>query len=291
VLGGLSIAALLAAAIASGQAKKAPASKLDVKEAKASLESSESPRIETALVNIGMSGKDGGGKQVTKDIVARLEQGLPRELLKQALEQAREARLFILDKMLQVLPTSRTEISSFAPRLITMKIPTDKIREVIGPGGKVIRGIIEQTGVKIDVQDDGTVTIASVDEAAAKKAQQIIDNICAVAEKGRTYLGKVQRIAEYGAFVEILPSAVGLLHVSEIDWKRIEKPEDVLKVGELVDVKLLEIDQRSGKLKLSRKVLLPRPPKEESKEPREGHGNKPQEGGERHSHSLRKPNQ
>jgi polyribonucleotide nucleotidyltransferase len=178
--------------------------------------------------------------------------GLSRDVMKQALEQAREARMFILDKMLQVLPSSRTEISTFAPRLITMKIPTDKIREVIGPGGKVIRGIIEQTGVKIDVQDDGTVTIASVDEAAAKKAQQIIDNICAVAEKGRTYLGKVQRIAEYGAFVEILPSAVGLLHVSEIAPFRVREVRDFLTEGQELMVRVIEIGD-DGKIRLSHK--------------------------------------
>src|SRR5262249_50178680 len=133
-------------------------------------------------------------------------EGISEKVMLEALHQAQEARLFILDKMVQVIPAPRSEISTFAPRLITIKIPVDKIRDVIGPGGKMIRSIIEQTGVKIDVQDDGTVTIASVEEASAKKAQDIIEGLTAVAEKGKTYQGKVERIAEYGAFVEILPN-------------------------------------------------------------------------------------
>jgi polyribonucleotide nucleotidyltransferase len=179
-------------------------------------------------------------------------EGLSKELMLEALGQAKEARLFILDKMLQVLPSSREEISTFAPRLITMKIPTAKIRDVIGPGGKMIRSIIEQTGVKIDVQDDGTVTIASVDEAQAKKAQQIIENLTAEAEKGRTYLGKVQRIAEYGAFVEILPGAVGLLHVSEIAPYRVREVRDLLTEGQELTVRVIEIGD-DGKIRLSHK--------------------------------------
>ncbi|MCI0413315.1 polyribonucleotide nucleotidyltransferase [bacterium] len=179
-------------------------------------------------------------------------EGLSANIMHQALNQAKEARLFILDKMLQVLPEHRSEISSFAPRLITMKIPTDKIREVIGPGGKVIRGIIEQTGVKIDVQDDGTVTIASADESAAKKAQQIIEGITATAEKGRTYLGKVQRIAEYGAFVEIIPGTVGLLHVSEMAPYRVHEVRDLVTEGQELMVRVIEIGD-DGKIRLSHK--------------------------------------
>ena len=179
-------------------------------------------------------------------------EGLSANIMQEALNQAKEARLFILDKMLQVLPEHRSEISTFAPRLITMKIPTDKIREVIGPGGKVIRGIIEQTGVKIDVQDDGTVTIASADETAAKKAQQIIEGITATAEKGRTYLGKVQRIAEYGAFVEIIPGTVGLLHVSEIAPYRVHEVRDLVTEGQELMVRVIEIGD-DGKIRLSHK--------------------------------------
>jgi polyribonucleotide nucleotidyltransferase len=179
-------------------------------------------------------------------------EGLSAQILTEALEQAREARLFILDKMTQVLPEHRSEISNFAPRLITLKIPVDKIREVIGPGGKVIRGIIEQTGVKIDVQDDGTVTIASADETAASKAQSIIEGITAQAEKGRSYLGKVQRIAEYGAFVEIFPGTVGLLHVSEIAPYRVHEVRDLITEGQELMVRVIEIGD-DGKIRLSHK--------------------------------------
>jgi len=179
-------------------------------------------------------------------------EGLAQEIMLQALHQAREGRLFILNKMLQVLPSSREEISTFAPRLITMKIPVGKIREVIGPGGKMIRSIIEQTGVKIDVQDDGTVTIASVDEAQAKKAQQIIENLTAEAEKGRTYLGKVQRLTEYGAFVEIFPGTMGLLHVSEIAPFRVREVRDFLTEGQELMVRVIEIGD-DGKIRLSHK--------------------------------------
>jgi len=179
-------------------------------------------------------------------------EGLSAQVMKEALEQAKEARLFILDKMIQILPEHRPEISNYAPRLITLKIPVDKIREVIGPGGKVIRGIIEQTGVKIDVQDDGTVTIASADESAAAKAQQIIEGITAQAEKGRTYLGKVQRIAEYGAFVEIFPGTVGLLHVSEIAPYRVHEVRDLVTEGQELMVRVIEIGD-DGKIRLSHK--------------------------------------
>jgi polyribonucleotide nucleotidyltransferase len=186
-------------------------------------------------------------------------EGLSKELMREALQQARDGRLFILDKMLQVLPESRSEISTYAPRLITMKIAVSKIRDVIGPGGKVIRGIIEQTGVKIDVQDDGTVTIASVDEAAAKKAQSIIEGITAEAEKGRTYLGKVQRIAEYGAFVEILPNAVGLLHVSEMAPYRVREVRDLVTEGQEIMVRVVEIGD-DGKIRLSHKEFAQQTP-------------------------------
>jgi polyribonucleotide nucleotidyltransferase len=179
-------------------------------------------------------------------------EGLSKDLMLQALHQAKEGRLFILNKMLQVLPSSREEISTFAPRLITMKIPVGKIREVIGPGGKMIRSIIEQTGVKIDVQDDGTVTIASVDEAQAKKAQQIIENLTAEAERGRTYLGKVQRLTEYGAFVEIFPGTVGLLHVSEIAPFRVREVRDFVTEGQELTVRVIEIGD-DGKIRLSHK--------------------------------------
>jgi polyribonucleotide nucleotidyltransferase len=175
-------------------------------------------------------------------------------IMKEALEQARRGRLFILDKMNAALSKPRTEMSEFAPRIYTLKIPVDKIRDVIGPGGKVIRGIIEQTGVKIDVEDDGTVNVASSDTAAAKKALQIIGDITAVAEIGKTYLGKVVRLVDFGAFVEIFPGTDGLLHISEIAETRIKDVRDELKEGDQILVKVLALE--GNKIKLSRKAVL-----------------------------------
>jgi len=175
-------------------------------------------------------------------------------IMKEALEQARHGRLFILDKMYEALPAPRTSMSQYAPRIYTLHIPTDKIRDVIGPGGKVIRGIIEQTGVKIDVEDDGTVHVASADEASAKKAIQIISDITATAEIGKTYLGKVVRLVDFGAFVEIFPGTDGLLHISEIAENRIKEVRDELKEGDQILVKVLALE--GNKIKLSRKAVL-----------------------------------
>ncbi len=175
-------------------------------------------------------------------------------IMKEALEQARRGRLHILDKMQEALSTPRSEMSEYAPRIYTLTIPQDKIREVIGPGGKVIRGIIEQTGVKIDVEDDGTVHVASNDPAAAKKALQIISDITAVAEVGKTYLGKVVRLVDFGAFVEIFPGTDGLLHISEIAENRIKDVRDELKEGDQILVKVLALE--GNKIKLSRKAVL-----------------------------------
>jgi polyribonucleotide nucleotidyltransferase len=175
-------------------------------------------------------------------------------IMKEALEQARQGRLFILDKMNAALGSPNTEMSEFAPRIYTLKIPVDKIRDVIGPGGKVIRGIIEQTGVKIDVEDDGTINIASSDTEAAKRALQIIGDITAVAEIGKTYLGKVVRLVDFGAFVEIFPGTDGLLHISEIAEARIKDVRDELKEGDQILVKVLALE--GNKIKLSRKAVL-----------------------------------
>jgi polyribonucleotide nucleotidyltransferase len=175
-------------------------------------------------------------------------------IMKEALEQARRGRLFILGKMKEALPEPRSEMSQYAPRIYTMNIPTDKIREVIGPGGKVIRGIIEQTGVKIDVEDDGTIHIASADGASAQNAIQIISDITAVAEVGKTYLGKVVRLVDFGAFVEIFPGTDGLLHISEISETRIKEVRDELKEGDQILVKVLALE--GNKIKLSRKAVL-----------------------------------
>jgi polyribonucleotide nucleotidyltransferase len=175
-------------------------------------------------------------------------------IMKEALEQARRGRLHILDKMYEALPEARKAISQYAPRIYTLHIPTDKIRDVIGPGGKVIRGIIEQTGVKIDVEDDGTVHVASADEASANKAIQIITDLTASAEVGKTYLGKVVRLVDFGAFVEIFPGTDGLLHISEISENRIREVRDELKEGDQILVKVLALE--GNKIKLSRKAVL-----------------------------------
>jgi polyribonucleotide nucleotidyltransferase len=176
------------------------------------------------------------------------------DIMKEALEQARRGRLHILDKMYEAQPAAATAMSQFAPRIYTLHIPTDKIRDVIGPGGKVIRGIIEQTGVKIDVEDDGTVHVASADEASARKALQIISDLTASAEIGKTYLGKVVRLVDFGAFVEIFPGTDGLLHISEIAENRIKDVRDELKEGDQILVKVLALE--GNKIKLSRKAVL-----------------------------------
>src|SRR6516162_3123786 len=175
-------------------------------------------------------------------------------IMKEALEQARHGRLFILDKMYAAQAAASASISQYAPRIYTLHIPTDKIRDVIGPGGKVIRGIIEQTGVKIDVEDDGTIHVASADEASANKAIQIISDLTATAEVGKTYLGKVVRLVDFGAFVEIFPGTDGLLHISEIAENRIRDVRDELKEGDQILVKVLALE--GNKIKLSRKAVL-----------------------------------
>jgi polyribonucleotide nucleotidyltransferase len=181
--------------------------------------------------------------------------GVTSEIMRTALEQARRGRMEILQIMEKTISTPRTTISTFAPRIVTIRIPVDKIRDVIGPGGKVIRSIIERTGVKIDVEDDGRVNVASADEESARKAITIIQEITATPELNKTYLGKVQRITDFGAFVEILPGIDGLLHVSEIAKHRVKDVRDELKEGEQLLVKVINIDP-TGKIRLSRKALL-----------------------------------
>ena len=184
--------------------------------------------------------------------------GITTEIMRKALEQARQGRLFILEKMNAAIKTARADVSTYAPRIVTIRIPVDKIRDVIGPGGKMIRSIIERTGVKIDVEDDGRVNVASADEASAKKAIGIIQELTATPELNKTYMGKVQRITDFGAFVEIMPGLDGLLHVSEIAHYRVKDVRDELKEGEQVMVKVINIDP-SGKIRLSRKALLQPP--------------------------------
>jgi len=195
----------------------------------------------------------------TKDGITALQMDIKvpnvtHAILKEALEQARRARLHILDKMIAVIATPREVLSPYAPRIFTLQIPTDKIRELIGPGGKVIRGIVEATGCKIDVEDDGSVKIFSSDGAAADRCIQMVTDICAVAEIGKTYLGKVVRIVDFGAFVEIFPGTDGLLHISEISESRIKQVRDELNEGDQILVKVLALE--GNKIKLSRKAIL-----------------------------------
>ncbi|HKB26564.1 MAG TPA: polyribonucleotide nucleotidyltransferase [Methylomirabilota bacterium] len=181
--------------------------------------------------------------------------GVSIDIMREALKQAREARLIVLGKMREALEKPRPELSPYAPRFVTIKIRTEKIREIIGPGGKVIRGIQEQTGTKIDVEDDGRVTVFSPDSESVQKAVAIIQDICREVELDRIYLGKVKKIVEFGAFVEVIPNTEGLLHISQIAESRIRSVQDVLTEGDEVLVKVIEIDG-NGKMRLSRKMAL-----------------------------------
>jgi polyribonucleotide nucleotidyltransferase len=181
--------------------------------------------------------------------------GITSEVMSQALDQARAGRLHILGEMAKTLSAPRGSMSDFAPRIITIKIPVDKIRDVIGPGGKMIRSIIERTGVKIDVEDSGTVNVASADGESAARAIDIIQELTATPELNKSYMGKVQRITDFGAFVEIMAGTDGLLHVSEIANHRVQDVRDELKEGQQLLVKVINIDP-TGKIRLSRKALL-----------------------------------
>ncbi|MBA3548278.1 MAG: polyribonucleotide nucleotidyltransferase [Nannocystis sp.] len=182
-------------------------------------------------------------------------EGLTREILVAALDQAREGRLHILDKMLEVLPEPRADLSKYAPRIVTVQVKVDKIRDIIGPGGKTIRAIIEQTGCMINVDDSGRVSIASDDPARIAKAKAIIEGLTAEAEVGAVYHGVVKRIVDFGAFVEILPGTDGLIHISELDDRRVERVTDVIQEGDEVVVKVLNVDQ-TGKIRLSRRAAF-----------------------------------
>lgn len=187
--------------------------------------------------------------------------GLSYEILEKALNQAREGRLHILGKITETISEPRAELKPHAPRIETVRIPKEMIGAIIGPGGKIIQEIQASTGTIVTVTEEGQfgiVSVAADNKEAIDKAMARINAITAIPEIGKVYSGKVKSIVPFGAFVEIIPGKDGLLHISEIDWKRVEKAEDVLKEGEIIDVKLIEIDAKSGKLKLSRKVLLPR---------------------------------
>ncbi|NOY53848.1 MAG: polyribonucleotide nucleotidyltransferase [Deltaproteobacteria bacterium] len=181
--------------------------------------------------------------------------GVNREILTRALAQAKEGRAFILNKMLESIQSPRKEISPHAPRITTIKIHPDKIRDVIGPGGKMIRSIVERTGAKIDVEDDGSIKIATVDSEASAKAIKIIEDLTQEAKVGKLYMGTVRKIMDFGAFVEIFPGTDGLVHISQLAEHRVNKVQDILKEGDQVMVKVLEID-RQGKIRLSRKEAM-----------------------------------
>ena len=181
--------------------------------------------------------------------------GVSLEIMREALRQAREARMIVLAKMREAIEKPRPELSPYAPRFVTIKIRQEKIREIIGPGGKVVRGIQEQTGTKIDIEDDGRVTVFSSDQASVQKAIAMIQDICREVELDRIYLGKVKKIVEFGAFVEVIPNTEGLLHISQIAESRIRSVQDVLTEGDEVLVKVIEIDG-NGKMRLSRKMAL-----------------------------------
>ncbi len=181
--------------------------------------------------------------------------GISREILSSALEQALKGRLFILDKMTQTISAPRPEMSPYAPRMITMQINPDKIRDVIGPGGKIIKKIVEDTGVQIDIEDDGKIFIMAVDMEAGNKAVKIIEGLVREIEVGAIYTGKVTRLMNFGAFVEILPGKDGLVHISQLARTRVAKVEDVVKIGDEITVKVTEID-RQGRVNLSRSILL-----------------------------------
>ncbi|MCD5410408.1 MAG: polyribonucleotide nucleotidyltransferase [Clostridiales bacterium] len=201
-----------------------------------------------------VAGTEKGITAIQMDIKIK---GIGREILQTALEQARVGRLFILDKMKDLISEPKAELSPYAPKIIQMKIDADKIRDVIGAGGKVINKIIDETGVKIDIENDGSIFISAPDQESGRNAQAIIENIVKDPMVGEVYKGKVIKIMNFGAFVEILPGKEGLVHISHIARERINKVEDVLSEGQEIDVKILEIDPQ-GKISLSRKVLLPK---------------------------------
>ena len=184
--------------------------------------------------------------------------GIDRPILQRALEQARAGRIHILGKMKQAMPAPRPELSNYAPRVITIQINPDKIRDIIGPGGKMIRSIVAETGAKIDVDDSGRVVVMSPDREACDKAIDRIRSITEEPEVGKLYMSKIVRITDFGAFAEILPGTDGLIHISQLDHTRVKKVTDVVKEGDEVLVKVIEID-KDGRIRLSRKAALEKP--------------------------------
>ena len=216
--------------------------------------------IEDALgdMDFKLAGTTKGVTAIQMDIKIS---GVNREIIKTALEKARVGRLYIMDKMLEVIAKPNSELSPYAPRLTRMQIPPEKIREVIGPGGKTIHKIVDETGCKIDIEDDGSLFIVTNDEEAAKKAKYYIESIIAEVEIGKTYLGTVKRIMDFGAFVEIIPGVLGtqgkegLVHISQLAEERVNRVKDVVDIGDEILVKVTEIDKQ-GRINLSRKAVL-----------------------------------
>ena len=210
--------------------------------------------------------------------------GITPEIMTQALAQAKVARLFILDQMLDVIPVPRPELRSFVPRITTMKVPVDKIGAIIGPGGKMIRLLQEETGTKIDISDDGTVFIAATDGKSENEVRERIAALTESAQIGRIYTGKVVRVADFGAFVQILPGIDGMVHISQLDTERVEKVEDVVKMGDELTVMVTAVDE-NGKIRLSRQAVLegwtPEEALEHDKGGRSGGSSRPRPGGDR----------
>ena len=202
-----------------------------------------------------VAGTENGVTALQMDI--KIE-GITKEIMQVALAQAKEARMHILGKMQEAMAEAKTEVSNFAPRLFTMKINPDKIRDVIGKGGAVIRALTEETGTQINIEEDGTITIASSDPAKAEEAKRRIQEITAEVEIGKIYEGPITKILDFGALVNLLPGKDGLLHISQIAHERVEKVSDYLTEGQVVKVKVMETDEK-GRIKLSMKVLLDRP--------------------------------
>ncbi len=208
--------------------------------------------------------------------------GISFEIITRALDQAKEGRYHILNIMEQAIAQPRKELSQYAPRMTTIKIPVDMIGAVIGPGGKVIKNIVQQTGAEVNIEDDGTVVIAAVSGESSDKAREMIERLVESPEVGKVYKGTIKRMMDFGVFVEFLPGREGLLHISQIDHKRVNKVEDVFKLGDEVEVKLMEIDDM-GRYNLSRKALIENPnPSSGSEEERPRHSD------HRHSENPRR---
>jgi polyribonucleotide nucleotidyltransferase len=237
--------------------------------------------LEDALgdMDFKVAGTRNGVTALQMDIKIR---GLSYEILEKALAQAREGRLFILDRMLEVIHESRPDLSPYAPRIITIHIDPEKIGKVIGPGGKTIRAIQEETSVKIDIEDDGSVFIASSDGEAAERAVQMVQALTEEATIGKIYTGKVVRTTDFGAFVEILPGTDGMVHISQLADYRVPSVEDVVRVGDEIMVMVIDIDSE-GKIRLSRQAVLEGWTAEEARErdrrrPSGGSGGRPSSG-------------